>query len=151
MFSNRFLPLKILVAGSLILACLTYARYYAKENRPEHWHYVLQPDRYDGWEIRVSVAKVLEVGKDSITVRREPCTFTVRGFGGDVAVGDIVTLRGIFHKEGYVEVQRSRVYSQLYVKRTITWVASFFILFIVAYLFFKEFRLAWGKGIILRR
>lgn len=125
----------------LILVGLVY---YGYRNNPSVGLQVCldNPLGYDGREIGVGTeATVVRRLTDGFIVKELGRTIRVEGNPQEASPGDFVRMRGVFHKEGYLELKQLYVAKQRRLKILISIVPVLFVLV----LFFRTYRFDWRR------
>ena len=98
------------------------------------------PAKYDGYTIEIrQEATVGEVFSDGFTLVQMGDTISVQGRLANLSPGEYVTLRGVFHKEGHLVLEKGRVGRG----RRLKMVASLLPLPLVLILLFKDYRFSF--------
>ena len=141
---NRWIRISGLL---LILAGLLY---YGHQFNPEiNLSMCLKdPTRYDGREIPVGTeAKVIKRLADGFILQEMGHTIRVKGDLQDIAPGEYVRMRAIFHKEGYLELKRIYVAEGRRLKIFLSIVPAVLVLFLL----FKIYRFDWRRMLFVER
>lgn len=90
----------------LLIACIALLCVYAGRHHPGVTleACLAAPDRYDGVLVYSPHESVIGAVRDGgFTLRWEGCEIAVRGDAPHLKIGEYVGVKGIFHREGYIE------------------------------------------------
>jgi hypothetical protein len=138
MFSDNHRYIKItLLILILVLLCL-YSYRESKRIYIDLGICLANADHFDGREIVVeNYVYVSSVSKDRFAIEQEGSRIPVMGAPEELAPGDEIALRAIFHREGYLTLQEMHIKKLRTIKIIISLVAALFVagLFLIRYRF----------------
>lgn len=98
------------------------------------------PDLYDGQLIGVGTeAKVVELLPEGFIIQELGQRIRVVGDPPDASPGDYIRIRAVFHKEGYLELERSYVAKGRRAKIFVSIVPALLVIFLL----FRTYRIDW--------
>jgi hypothetical protein len=140
MFSNRYKIGKMV----LVFALLLFFCYYGYHKGPEHQgpglqHHLDNAEFFDGTELVASYKPVGEVNETGFELiyksgDEKRAIFVIGNVEG-LQEGEIVSVKSIFRKNGFLELREIHIHKYLYLQ----WYASLLPIPIVILFFFKEF------------
>jgi len=137
MFSDNHRYIKITL---LILILAVLCQYSFREGKRIYIDLgicLANADRFDGREIVLEdYVYVSSVSKGRFAIEQEGSRIPVMGAPEELAPGDEIALRAIFHREGYLTLQELHIKKLRTIKIIISLAASLF----VAVLFLKSYR-----------
>ena len=146
MLSSRYRWAKI-AALAVALAALCWHSY---AHNPEFtfWECQAAPDRCDGQEIEVINNPVAgSLTGDGFILLQLDHRIPVVGAVAGLREGEDVSLRAVYHRQGYLELREARV-SKL---RTVRKLVSLSPLLIVAWLIGRRYRFDFRRGLLVER
>jgi hypothetical protein len=143
MFSNKYKIGKMVLVFSLILFLCHYGYHKGPEiEGPELPDYLDNAELFNGTELVSSYSKVGEVNEERFELfyecGDEKRKIIVIGNAEGLKEGDTVSVKSIFRKEGFLELEEIHVHKHL----DLQWYASLLPIPFVILFFFKEFRVS---------
>ncbi|MDI6902784.1 MAG: hypothetical protein QMC77_03525 [Methanocellales archaeon] len=138
MFSDKHRFGKMLLIFTLILALCYYGYCKGPETeKPELRDYLNNAELFDGRELISPYSKVGNVTKDSFELIYDNgrSRIVVIGDADGLETGDIVSVKAIFRKDGFLELEELHVHKNL----DIQWYVSLIPIPFVILFFFREF------------
>ena len=106
------------------------------------------PLRYEGQEIGVGTeATVVEILPDGFLLREMGQTIRVEGDPQNASPGDLVRLRAVFHRQGYLELRHLYVAKGRRLKIALSIVPALLVLFLVL----RAYRFDWKRMLFTER
>ncbi|MGB2843053.1 MAG: hypothetical protein WBC40_11375 [Halobacteriota archaeon] len=141
MFSNKYKIGKMVLVFLLLLFLCHYGYHKGPETGgPELQDYLDNAELFDGAELVSLYSKVGEVneGRFELIYRYgdERRKIIVIGNAEGLEEGDIVSVKSIFRKDGFLELEEIHIHKHLYLQ----WYASLLPIPFVILFFFKEFK-----------
>jgi len=137
MFSDNHRYIKIFLLILILVVLCLYSFREGKRIYIDLGICLANADRFDGREIVLEdYVYVSSVSKGRFAIEQEGSRIPVMGASDELAPGDEIALRAIFHREGYLTLQELHIKKLRTIKIIISLAAAVF----VAVLFFKRYR-----------
>ena len=138
MFSDNHRYIKIFLLILILAVLCLYSFREGKRIYIDLGICLANADHFDGREIVVeNYVYVSSVSKDRFAIEQEGSRIPVMGAPEELAPGDEIALRAIFHREGYLTLQEMHIKKLRTIKILISLVAAMFVagLFLIRYRF----------------
>jgi hypothetical protein len=121
----------------MLLVLMVSAGLYNKISNKDYLVYLNDPVGQDLCKIGVH-GKIISIDKGSLIIREGTYgkEVTVKSVAGDWKVGMEINLRGVFHKEGYVEYKIAEEVKDTNIKTILSVIGMFFFIFVL----YKDWR-----------
>jgi len=115
---HRRVP-KIAAAALVLLAGMACFVGIADLNSSDITEMQAAPEQHDGMAVQLGNFRVREISGDRAFLWSPWTTVWVTGIPPDFALGDMVSLKGIFHRDGTVQITKWHIYRRHLIKKGI--------------------------------
>lgn len=148
MFSNRYRLLKM----TLLLIAILFSYHYSYLNLKDSQLFLKdcmeEPEACDNKMVVIAYKwTVRNIRDDGFEISTGDGNVFMNYSSEGIVEGDYVSARGVFHKEGHLDVESLHVHKFLLEK----WIISLLVAFLVAFAFFKSYRFDFRKFEFTRR